>query len=218
MPLRRPYASSSACRRGAISRSSVCSRAVPSTCVIAREPRAPLRPHREDARHEARQPRAARRQLEIAVGRLDRHDRRERPELLAILDVAIEPVAHLARVRRGEDAAMAERARAELGGAIHPADDAAGGELVRDPFDERCHRRALSTSWPSSRRGPRQLVSVDRRAPRTDGRARRGRDCRNGCDRHRARPRARSPHRRAPAERTRARSRTRRGCARWRRR
>src|SRR5262249_25345790 len=35
IPVRRPYASSSACRRGAISRSSTCTRAVPSTCVTA---------------------------------------------------------------------------------------------------------------------------------------------------------------------------------------
>ena len=112
------------------------------------------------------EPRAARRQLEVALGRLDRHGRRERPELLAVLDVAIEPVAHLGVVRRGEDAAVAERARAELGGAVHPADDAAGGELVA-----RCVRcsavvaRRLSTARPSSRADARQLLGVDRRTP-----------------------------------------------------
>ena len=35
MPLRRPYASSRAYKRGAISRSSTCTRADPSTCVTA---------------------------------------------------------------------------------------------------------------------------------------------------------------------------------------
>jgi signal transduction protein with GAF and PtsI domain len=51
-----------------------------------------------------------------------------------VLDVTIEPIAHLDRVRRRQDAAMSERARPELRRAIHPSDDTAGGELAGDPL------------------------------------------------------------------------------------
>jgi hypothetical protein len=40
-------------------------------------------------------------------------------------------------MRRRQEAAVAEGARAELARAVHPSDDAAGGELVGDPFDQR---------------------------------------------------------------------------------
>ena len=115
-----------------------------------REPCPPLGPHREDAGHETREARAAGRQLEVAIGRFDGHDRRERPELLAILDFAIEPIAHFGRVRRGEDAAVAERTRPELESAVHPADDAAGGEIVGDPIDQ-IRVVQFSKDWRSSR-------------------------------------------------------------------
>ena len=59
---------------------------------------------------------------------------------------------------------MAERPRAELGGAIHPADDAAGGELVRDPFDQRRVVELFDDLVVLARR-PRQLLPVDRRSP-----------------------------------------------------
>ena len=38
---------------------------------------------------------------------------------------------------------MAERARPELARAVHPADDAAGGELRGDTIEQRRSRRAL---------------------------------------------------------------------------
>ena len=38
---------------------------------------------------------------------------------------------------RGQNAAMAERARTELARAIHPTDDAAGGEKIDRPLHER---------------------------------------------------------------------------------
>ena len=98
---------------------------------------APFRSDREDARHETRQPRAAVRQNEIAISKLDRNDGRERTELLAILDLAIDPVAHLRVVRRGQNAAMAERARAEFERTLHPADDASCHQIVRGLFDQR---------------------------------------------------------------------------------
>src|SRR5579862_4440134 len=128
------------------------------------EARAPLRPNREDARHEAAEPDAPRRQVEIAIRALDRRDRRERPELLAILDLAVEAVACLNRVRRGENAAMAEGAGAELRGAVHPADDAAGGELVGDALDQLSLAKLFDLLPVFSRR-PRQLVAVHRRPP-----------------------------------------------------
>ena len=59
---------------------------------------------------------------------------------------------------------MAERARAELGGAVHPADDAAGGELVGDPFDQRRVVELFDGLAVLARR-PRQLLGVDRRSP-----------------------------------------------------
>ena len=103
---------------------------------------------------------------------------------------------------------MAERARAELAGAVHPADDAAGGEIVGDPLDERARRRARRRAD----RLPAPPARAPRRrppGPRTDDRARRGRGCRSRCGRRRAPRRARSRRRRARAARTRARSRTR---------
>ena len=103
-----------------------------------RQPLAPFGPHREHPRHEAAEPGAAGRHLEEAIGMLGRHDRREGAEFLAIFDVAVEPVAHRGVVRRGEDAAMAERARAEFESPIHPADDRAlrqlGGDLLEQPL------------------------------------------------------------------------------------
>src|SRR6185369_1512311 len=86
IPLRRPYTPSSACSRGAIGASSACTRAVPSTCVTAAS--------------RSRHSQTAGRQLEIALRVLRAHDRRERAELLARLDVSIESVAHGGRVRR----------------------------------------------------------------------------------------------------------------------
>ena len=101
-----------------------------------REPGSPLGPHGKDTGHESRETRPTGRQLEIPVRSLDRHNRRERPEFLAVFDVAVEPVAHFGRVRRGEDAAVPERARSEFQSAIHPPDDAAGDEIVGDPIDQ----------------------------------------------------------------------------------
>src|SRR5438067_1377661 len=82
-------------------------------------------------------PRPPRRHLEVAVERLDRRHRRERTEVFAILDVAIEAIADVARMRRSQETAMAERPRPELRRAVHPADDAAGRELGGDSLDER---------------------------------------------------------------------------------
>ena len=128
------------------------------------EPRTPLGPDRENARHEAGQPRSSRRQIEIPVGRLGGRHGCKGPELLAVLDVPIEPIAHLARVRRGQNAPVAKSARAELRGAIHPADDAAGGELIRDPFDQHRVVQLLDELVVLTRR-LRQFPAVHRRPP-----------------------------------------------------
>src|SRR5437763_1053767 len=82
------------------------------------EPNAPFGPHRKHAGHEAGEAGAAGRQVEEALRLLDRAHRGERTELLAILDVAIEAVAHFGRMGRREQAAIAERARAEFGAAL----------------------------------------------------------------------------------------------------
>src|SRR4029453_5915220 len=58
----------------------------------------------------------------------------------------------------------AERARAELGGTIHPADDAPGSALVRDPFDEHCVVE-LFDDLVVLTRCQRQFLSVDRWPP-----------------------------------------------------
>src|SRR6185369_6309622 len=65
-----------------------------------------------------------------------RNDRCEGPELLAILDVPIEPVPDSRRMRCGEDAPVTERARAKLQRSIHPTDNLPGGKIVGGHFDQ----------------------------------------------------------------------------------
>ena len=118
------------------------------------------------------------------------------------------------RMRRGQDAAVPERARTELGRAIHPSDDAAGGEIVGDALDERGVVELVDVLTVLARRA-RELLRRRPPDPRTDDRAPRDPGCRSRCDRRRAPRRVRSPHRPARMARTRGRSRTQRGCARW---
>ena len=68
---------------------------------------------------------------EVLVDRFGEHRRRERPEPLAELDLLVDDVAHVAAPRIGEDAAIAERARAPFHAALEPADDVAVGQLAR---------------------------------------------------------------------------------------
>ena len=79
----------------------------------------PLRAHALGEQHEGRVFVA----LEDLASPLGEHDRRERPEGLPVLDPRVEHILHLGLARVGEDAAIAERARAELGAALKPADD-----------------------------------------------------------------------------------------------
>ena len=127
------------------------------------EPLAPLGADLEDARHEPPESGAATRQLEVAISRLDRRDRRERAEGVAVLDVAIQAIAHLARARCREDAAVAQSARTELGRAVHPADHAAVVQRVGRPLDDRRVVELLD-GLAVLARGPGEFVCVDRRS------------------------------------------------------
>ena len=62
-----------------------------------------------------------------SAARSRQHDRGDRAELLASLDV-VEALQHLPVRRAGEQAAVAERARAVLAAPLEPADDPVGGE------------------------------------------------------------------------------------------
>jgi hypothetical protein len=67
-------------------------------------------------------------------------------------------------MRRRENAAVAEGAGPELARTVHPADDAAGGQVVCDLLDERrliqfCDVVTILACCP------RQLGRVDRRPP-----------------------------------------------------
>src|SRR5262245_58710354 len=126
--------------------------------------RSPLGPHTKHSRHETTEARAAGRQIEIPFGRLGECDRRERPEFFAVLDVAIEAVAHLTRMRCRENAAMAERSRSELARTLHPANDAAGVEVVRCSFDQARIGQLFDVLAILSRRS-QQILRVHSRAP-----------------------------------------------------
>src|SRR5262249_21008001 len=79
-------------------------------------------------------------------------------------DVAIEAITHLAGVRRRENAAMTERARTEFAGAVHPADDAPGGELVCEALDQGALVEHLDRLTVLARRA-REVIGIDARTP-----------------------------------------------------
>ena len=66
----------------------------------------------------------ARRHLKPAMRLFHRAGGREGPEGLALLDHGVDAVAHLGTPGIGQDAAIAERARAVLHAAAEPGDDA----------------------------------------------------------------------------------------------
>src|SRR6266852_8515540 len=78
------------------------------------QPRPPFAPNRKHPGHETRQAHSARGNFEIACCNFDGYDWCKRAEWLAVLDFAVEPMAHFGRVRRREDAAVPKRARPEL--------------------------------------------------------------------------------------------------------
>ena len=65
--------------------------------------------------------------LKISRGALGQHHRRDRAELLAALDV-VEALEVRRAAGIGQQAAVAERARAELAAPLEPGDDAVGGQ------------------------------------------------------------------------------------------
>ena len=73
------------------------------------------------------------------------HARGERPEALAELDLQVHRRLHRRRARVAEDAAGAERARAELHPALEPADDLAVGQQLGDV--RRAARPRRRTRW-----------------------------------------------------------------------
>ena len=88
----------------------VCSRAVPSTWTTA----GILSRHCGDF-----------------LGALGKHDRRERPERLAVFNPAVEMILHLRLAGISEDAAIAQRPRPELRAALKAADDMALAQQPR---------------------------------------------------------------------------------------
>ena len=108
-------------------------------------------------RHEQHEPRGQlpRRivEAEEAAGVLHRHGRGEWPVRLAELDLRVHEVFHLGSARIGEDAAVAERARAEFEPPLGPADHLSCREQLDDAGDQRVLAR---------RRQRRQIARSDR--------------------------------------------------------
>src|SRR5712691_10093608 len=154
------------------------------------EPRAPFAPNGKDARHETCQARAARRNIEIACCHFEGDDRCERAKRLAVLDFAVEAIAHLSRMRRRKDAAMAKRTWSELKSALHPSDDAIGRQIVSNLIDQP-------------------------KVPKKDDRVDRGPDFQSKCGHNKAPRQLRIRHLLAQAERTRAQNLILRGYVRW---
>ena len=67
----------------------------------------------------------------IFAGGLFEDRRREGAKDFAVLDAAIQNVLHLRAARIGQNAAIAERARAPFGAALKPADDFSRGDVLR---------------------------------------------------------------------------------------
>ena len=78
---------------------------------------------RTQAAHRGHEPRCGRRRFEVLQSVFLRHGQRERPEGLAMLHVVIQIFLHVGSPRRREQAAIAERARAEFRRALEPADN-----------------------------------------------------------------------------------------------
>jgi hypothetical protein len=98
------------------------------------------------------------------------HDaRRKRAEILPVLDLLIEDIAHVRPARVGEQRTVAERAGPELHAPLKPGDDLAIGDhlrsLARGGLAARATRPADLTAARMSRRlnaGPRYGVELPR--------------------------------------------------------
>ena len=146
IPVRRPYASSSAYNRGAMSRSSAWTRAEPSTCVIAASrPRHSCRTGKTpDMKRASRAPPGGSSKYRSAssIGVTGANGRNSSRYLMSRLS----------------------RSRISPACAIHPTDDASAGELVRNPLDERRVTELFDRLAILARR-LREFLRIDLRAP-----------------------------------------------------
>ena len=142
---------------GLTSRSTVCRRPVPSSWVTAGIRSRWCGLDLVGLHHERRRIVG----LEVLAGRFGEHRRAERAERLAELDALVQGVLHVRAARVGEDAAAAQRARAELHAALEPADDLAVGQLARGAVDQLALRRAgWYSTTASSRARARMSASL----------------------------------------------------------
>ena len=129
------------------------------------QPRLPFAAYRKHAGHETRQPRSARRNIEIPRCHFDGHYGCERAERFALLDLAVEPITHFSGMRCGENAAVTECARPEFKRALHPPDDATASQVVSNLIDERAVLELLDALTVLACEA-RQLRSVNRGTPK----------------------------------------------------
>src|SRR5438270_6461038 len=129
------------------------------------QPRLPFAADWKYAGHETRQACSSRRNIEIARCHFDRDHRRERAKRLAVFDLAVQPITHFGRMRRTEDAAVTKCARSELKSALHPPDDAAGGQVAGNLIDERAILEFLDALTVLAGQ-PCQLRSINRGSPK----------------------------------------------------
>ena len=127
-PVRASKASSMRATSGSSARSTVWIARGAVDVHHGRDPVAPLLAHAVGEEHVRRRDRPVTEDLARA---LRQHHRRDRAELLAALDV-VEPLEVLRPPRVGEQRAVPERARPELGAALEPRDDAVVGEHLGD--------------------------------------------------------------------------------------
>ena len=206
-PVRSWKASSIRATSGSCSGSTVCTRAVPSTCTTAG-----IR-----SRHAASTSCTKSMCGDGMAAAEDRgrvlleHHRRDRPELLAALDV-VEPLEVLDPARVGEQAAVPERARPVLAAALEPGDDAVGGQRLGDLLGDVVGPLEVDAGAPQP---VGQRVVVPLAAER--GRGHRRAPARPRRRRPAARRRARCPSRRRRAAPRSPRTALRAAVARWRR-
>ena len=132
---------------------------------------APLLAHIDDGDHVGQA--GAGRDIEPAVDFLQRDGGRERPERFALLDHGVDPVAHFGMAGIGQDAAIAEGARAEFHRAAIPRQHAA----LRDQlggggagFFQRGEFAGRRFDW-KTRRGPWHRLIVVGGTEQRDGHA-----------------------------------------------
>ena len=146
------------------SRDTVCTRAVPSTWVIAGTWLAPVLQDVEDQQHHRGGVAAG----EVLAGRSARHRRGERAERLAVLDLLVQPLLGVRAARVGQDRAVAQRARARTPSAPGTSRRSSRrrscaavwrGDVVDAPVRQPGVAAAPSPSRASPNCGPRKTYS-----------------------------------------------------------